>query len=201
MNMQYTYEKSKWWTEGSSVPRSDVHLRSMLEDIWATINDTLGRSAGADRDEIASLALQRIMDEYESGKTYAVAEFIAVIRMITRYTRLGYQGNIAGSAMVPLDSTGTDDDSPSLGEMLADPAVRVADKVEIRVTSAQILASDAITDLERRILKMRYVLDMSPKEIAVKLHMEPNAVHQRTFQATRKLRTAHAQGASQKAAA
>ncbi len=184
----------EWWREGSRFERSTAHLNEVLEEHYPTMLDALSRRRDLTEDDvldIASKSVQRLINEYGRGKAWNVEDFSAVAKSLAHYTRLEHQAERKRWKHVSLDeraSSGDDSDGSRAKYEPVDPAAPLADRVCNSLFATELLEAPELSELERRVLRLRFVLDLTPSETGEVLGLTANAVSQRTFTALARLR-------------
>ncbi|MFH0793895.1 MAG: sigma-70 family RNA polymerase sigma factor [bacterium] len=87
-----------------------------------------------------------------------------------------------------LDEERGDDDAVSLHERLSSPAKSGAQAVTSETTAIIVEAIESLPERYRGVVYLRYIEDLTPREIADKLHITPMACRQRLCRANKRLR-------------
>jgi len=183
-----------WWREDSRFERSNAHLNEVLEQHYPTMVDALSRRRDLTEDDvldIASRAVERLINEYTRGKNWDVDDFSAVAKGLAHYTRLEQQAERRNRKHVSLDEMVASDDGTDgtrLKYEAVDPATPVDERVGDALFTTEMLKTSALSELERKVLYLRFMLDLTPAEAGDALGMTANAVSQRTFTALARLR-------------
>jgi RNA polymerase sigma factor (sigma-70 family) len=182
-----------WWRPDWPGPRSAEHLSAVLADLYPRALDRLRRNRRlheGEAYEIASRIVQRLIDEYERGKTYRVHPHI-VVGNYCMYLTKEYLAEQQYTRCDSLDATRPDPDSGESTPLIAepvDPSRAIDDQVADEHFVQKMLAHEAMTPKDVEVLDMRYLQGMDIGDMAKLLGIERNAVDQRIHRALKRAR-------------
>ena len=122
-------------------------------------------------DDAAQLVFRRLLEELARGKTYRVA-FRVVVHMVVEWTVRGLFRGYKQDADVPEQWDSEAPDAFREWEERHDLAALFAD----------------LPERQRQVAELRYLEGLEPPEIAERLRIEPNAVHQALHNAHARLK-------------
>lgn len=189
----HNHRHGTWWRDGSSVARSKEHLSGVLADLFPRALNRLMRNRRlheGEARELASRITQRLIDEYERGKTYRVHPH-RVVDSYCYYLTKEYQAEKQYTRCDSLDETRADRDAgeptPVIPD-LPDPGRPIDEQVVDGDFARTVLAHEALTPRDVEVLDLRYMQGMDIEEIAERIGIKRNAVDQRIHRALERVR-------------
>ncbi len=186
-------DRHGWWMTNTNGERCNAHLATVLAELYPVAIGCLATNArlnSGDVYEVASRIIQRLITEYQRGKTYSVHPLI-VVRQYCKFLTKEYFAEQAYSRHESLDATtrrGKDEGHETPRQEAIDPGQPLADAVVHSILATNLLGDPSIPAGERDVLELRYRNDLDIEEIASCLGIQRNAVDQRLHRGLRRLR-------------